>query len=131
MRGFLDRLRPFAPLLLRLALAGLFVAYGARLIIRELPGMETAVIGWGLPKWIAKAGAWTLLAGGALIGIGFTRLAAFACAFVTAFLLWKTKLQAGWQGGLDLPVLALAGCLSLLLSGAGRLSLDRRFFGGS
>ncbi len=129
MRAFLERLRPIAPLTLRVALALVFCVYGARLVFREMPQFREAVVSWHLPKWIAYAGAWSALVGGALIGVGFlTRLAAFACAAFTCLILIKTKLHAGWQGGLDLPILALGACISLLLSGAGRLSLDRRLF---
>jgi len=130
MRAFLERLRPFAPIPLRAALAAVFCIYGGKLVLWDIGAFQTLVAGWGLPRWAGTAGAWTTLVGGALLGVGFmTRLAALACAVITGAILFKTKLDTGWQGGLDLPVAALAGCLSLLCSGAGRLSIDRRLFG--
>ena len=132
MRVFLERLRPFSPLALRLVVAALFCTLGGRLIFREMATFQTAISGWSLPRWVGFAAAWSLLAGGALIGIGLlTRLSAFACAAFIALLLVKTHLH-GWQSlGLPLLGLSLATCISLLLSGAGRLSLDRRLFGGA
>ncbi|MSP60518.1 MAG: DoxX family protein [Myxococcales bacterium] len=131
MRAFLERLRPFSPLVLRLAVAAIFCVYGARVVFREMAQFQVAVAGWHLPRWFGFAAAWSALVGGGLCGIGFlTRPAALLCATFAGFMLWKTKLHAGWQGGLDLPVLAIAACVALLLSGAGRLSLDRRLFGG-
>jgi uncharacterized membrane protein YphA (DoxX/SURF4 family) len=130
MRAFLDRVRPFAPLTLRIGIAAVFCVYGARLIFKEMAQFHAAVAGWELPRWVGHAGAWSAFLGGALIGVGFlTRLAAFVCAAFAALLLVKTKLHAGWQGGLDLPVLALGGLISLVLSGAGRCSFDHHLFG--
>ncbi len=132
MRAFLERLGPFAPLALRLAVAALCCAYGGKLVFRDMAALHAAVAGWALPKWMAAAAAWTLLVGGALLGIGFLgRLAALAVGACVTLLLVKTRLH-GWQG-IDLATLSLlfAACLSLVLSGAGRLSLDRRLFGGA
>jgi len=132
MRAFLERLRPLAPVTLRLALAAILCAYGGRLVFKEMPQFREAVVSWHLPKWFAYAGGWAALVGGALIGVGFlTRLAAFLCAVFTAVILIKTKMHAGWQGGLDLPILVLGALISLFLSGAGKLSLDRRLFNRS
>jgi uncharacterized membrane protein YphA (DoxX/SURF4 family) len=132
MRAFLERLRPFAPLVLRLAVAALFCAYGGRLAFKQMGDLQTAVAAWSLPRWMGYSMAWTVLAGGAFIGLGFlARLAAFLCAACIALLLVKTRMH-GWQS-LDLPLLSLslAACLSLVLSGAGRLSIDRRLFSGA
>jgi uncharacterized membrane protein YphA (DoxX/SURF4 family) len=130
MRAFLDRLRPFAPLTLRLTIAAVFCVYGGRLLFKEKEAFLTAVVGWGFSRWVGHAAMRSALAGGALIGLGFlTRDAAFLCTVFAAFMLIKTKLHAGWQGGLDLPILALGGLISLVLSGAGRWSVDHRLFG--
>ncbi len=131
MRAFLERLRPFAPFVLRLAVAALFCLYGGRLVFRDMATLQTAVAGWSLPRWLGHAAAWTLLVGGALLALGLlTRLAALLVGACIVLLLVKTHLH-GW-GGLEPPLLtlALAICVSLLLSGAGRPSIDRRLFGG-
>jgi uncharacterized membrane protein YphA (DoxX/SURF4 family) len=132
VRALLERVRPFAPLTLRLAIAAVLCTYGGRVLFREMAQFHAAVATWGLPRWVGHAAVWSAFLGGALIGVGFlTRLAAFACTLFTALILIKTKLHAGWQGGLDLPVLALGALVSLVLSGAGRWSLDHRLFGRS
>jgi uncharacterized membrane protein YphA (DoxX/SURF4 family) len=108
-------------------------SFGARLLLqgKALDEFTTQVLAWHLPKWFAQAAAWTALVGGALLGLGFlTRIAALACAVVTGVILVKAKLPGGWQDGMQLSLIALAGCLSLALSGAGRFSVDRRLFGG-
>ena len=131
MRAFLERLRPFAPISLRVALAVLCCLYGYRLLLRELAAFQGQVTAWGFPKWVGNATAWGFLGGGAMLGLGLaTRLAAFVIAVAVIFLTVQTKLHSGYWGGLDLPSFTVAACLSLLLSGAGRFSLDRRFFGG-
>lgn len=129
MRALAERLRPFAPLTLRLALGAILAVYGGRLVFKEMGTFQAAVAGWHLPRWFGYLAAWSALVGGALLAVGLlTRFAAFLCVVFTGFILVKTKLHAGWQGGLDLPLLVIGGLVSLFLSGAGRLSLDERVF---
>lgn len=113
-------------------MAALLCAYGGRLVFKEMGAFHTAVASWSLPRWVGFAAAWSLLAGGALLGVGFlTRIAALLCGAVVALVMVKTHLH-GWQM-LDPPLAGLlfGACLSLLLSGAGRVSIDRRLFGGT
>ena len=130
MRAFLERLRPLAPLSLRLVLAGLAVTFAMGKVFHGMGDFTRQVTGWGLKAWWAQALAWGSLVSGFFLVLGvFTRLAALVFGAVTVVLLWKTRLHAGWGGGLDLPVLTLAACLSVALSGAGRASIDERFGG--
>ncbi len=130
MRAFFERLRPFAPLPLRLALAVLLCVYGYKLVTRDLASYQAQILAWHLPKWVAPAGAWSALVGGTLLGLGFlTRLAGFGCALFPAAILLRANLHSPIDGGIDRAVLILAGCIALFLSGAGRFSLDRKFFG--
>ena len=130
MRAFLERLRPFAPLALRLVLAAMAITFSMSKVFRGMGDFTKQVTAWGLPPVWAQVLAWGSLASGFLMVLGFmTRLGAFALGAVTVIILWKTKLHSPWAGGLDFPALTLAACLSLLLSGAGRPSLDARLFG--
>jgi uncharacterized membrane protein YphA (DoxX/SURF4 family) len=88
------------------------------------------VVAWHLPKWVAYVSAWSALAGGALIGVGFlTRFFALVAGLFACGILIKAKWHSGYLGGLDMPILALGICISLLLSGAGKLSVDHKLFG--
>lgn len=137
MRMFLERLRPFAPLSLRLMAGALFILFGAQKVLwGGLPAFQTQVGAWTLPHWLtphhlALGLGWGALVGGGLVVVGLmTRFAALVLAAILTLLTVKLKLHAPLQGGLDLPLLQLAACISLMLSGAGRFSADRRFFGG-
>jgi uncharacterized membrane protein YphA (DoxX/SURF4 family) len=134
MRAFLERLRPFAPVPLRLLLAAIFILspYGlAKLAPATMAGFKTGMAAWGLPPWMAPAIAWAGVVGGALLFFGFmTRLAALVLCALTVLLVVKTQMHASFVGGLDFPALRAVVCLSLVLSGAGRFSIDRRIFGG-
>src|SRR5437016_367892 len=139
MRAFLDRLRPYAPLSLRLVLGALAISFALgklayhrpidRRLAFGLVDFYKEVTAWGLRPWLAPLLAWGSLAGGVMLILGFlARFGALACAAVTVLVIVKTKLHAGFAGGLDFPLLTLAGCLSVLLSGAGRPSVDARLF---
>lgn len=129
MRAFLERLRPWAPLTLRLILAVIFVYHGQVHVFDGRDKFVGLVKGMGFPLWMATLAAWSELAGGALMGLGLlTRVAALMCAGVMMVAVFKVHLHQGWSG-LEFPLLCLAGCISLLLSGAGRLSVDNKIAG--
>ena len=132
MRAFLIRMRPWSPLLVRFALAAICFAHAWTKLGGGMANYTAWVTdGLHLPRWTAFFAVWTGFAGCALLGLGFlTRLVSLAVAAVAVVIVFKVKLHSGFAGGLELPLLALAASLSLVLSGAGRLSLDRRFFGG-
>ena len=131
MRDFLDRLRPYAPLSLRLLLAALAITFSMSKVFHGMGDFTKQVVSWGLkPQW-AQVLAWGALTSGFLLILGFmTRLAALVLAAVTVVVVIKTKLHSGWNGGLDFPLLMIAACLSVALSGAGRPSVDARITGG-
>ena len=128
MRNFLERLRPFAPLTLRLVLAAILIYYGGHKVLRGMGDYTKYVTSLRLPRWVAPASAWAELIGGSLLGIGFlARLAAVVCAAAIIAVDINGKLHAGFSA-LELALLSLGACLSILLSGAGRLSIDNRLF---
>ena len=132
MRAFLDRLRPFAPLGLRVMLGVMAISFSMGKVFHGMTAFRAEVLAWGFKaQWAAPALAWSSLACGFLLLLGFaTRLAALVLIGVTAIVVVKTKLHAGFSGGLDFPLLTVAACLSLALGGAGRPSVDARIIGG-
>jgi len=138
MRMFLERLRPYAPLSLRLIVGAIFMLLGSKLVLHGgIVALRDQVTAWHLPaflkpQYVALAIGWGALVGGALVALGFlTRAAGFVLAAIVVLTVVKTKMSAPFVGGLDMPLLQLAAAVSIVLSGAGRLSLDRRFFGGA
>ena len=129
LRAFLARLRPYAPLALRLMIGVLFLRYGVPKL-RGMGDLVKQVADWKLPHWVAPALAWGSVAGGGALILGLlTRLAALALAAASCLIIVKAKLHGPFDGGLDLPLLTLAGCVSLALSGAGRPSIDAKVMG--
>lgn len=133
MRAFLSRLRPYAPLFLRLMIGVIAISFSMGKVMHGMGAFIGQVsapvdkLGWGLPVWVAKAVAWGSLVSGFLLILGFaSRFAALALGVITALILWKTKLHAGFSGGIDFSLLILCGCVSLMLSGAGRPSIDAK-----
>jgi putative oxidoreductase len=139
MRMFLERLRPYAPLTLRLVVGAVFILFGMHKVLQG--GMDPyvkTVTTWGLPaffqpKYVGMGIGWGSFVGGILVAAGlFTRVAALILTGILVLVTLKTKLHAPYvfEGTLDVPAMQLAATISLVLSGAGRFSLDRRFFGG-
>jgi putative oxidoreductase len=127
-----------APLPLRLA-AGASLCYDGyqKLFVDSIDEWVTTVSTFGLPEsdLVAQIMAWGMLAGGALLILGFlTRLAALVNAVTFFIIIWKITLAGDIVGNLQLrfagpdgyvlPMMVFAACLALLLSGAGALSVD-------
>jgi putative oxidoreductase len=134
-------------LVLRLALAVVFVAHGSHLLFGAWPGPGQGPGGLSHEaEFYAAAGltpamplailAGTVqLAGGLLIGLGwFARWAAAALAIDVGIGLWQLHLKWGFflnysnaagQGhGIEYTVMLIGALLALILAGAGDLSID-------
>lgn len=136
-----------APLPLRLAVGAVFLqaGYGKLFGDQGFQGFVDLVKTFDLPypEILAQVAAWGELAGGALLVLGFvTRLAALVNAGTMAVAIWKVKLGtdivAGLQNnfnntevGYQFPLLMMAGCLALLFTGGGMLSVDGMLMGRS
>lgn len=131
----------FAPLFIRLGIAVVFMAHGSQKVLGAYggPGFKAFISGntpfsFMRPAWLwLGAAALSELVGGLLIGIGFlTRIAAFflACTMLTAVVgvHWPNFFMS--NRGLEYPLALLAMSLSLLVSGAGMVSVDRAISGG-
>jgi putative oxidoreductase len=87
---------------------------------------------WGWPYPVAWAWIVVLVEtfGGLLIIVGlFTRISAalIACVMVAAIL--QVRLASGFIGGFELDFTLLMVALALVITGAGRLSVDRDVLG--
>jgi len=127
------------PLLLRLALAAIFIFHGFHLVGAE--GHE-----WGA-AWMNKqaeaqgrppppvplqlAVAWGQLIGGVALAIGFlTRLAALGIIAIMAGAIALVHWPNGFdvtKGGFEYNMLIIAVCIVLVLQGGGNVAVDRFF----
>ncbi len=121
------------PLLLRLALAAIFIFHGLDLV----GGPDKQ---WGAswnktseapPAAAQLAVAWGELIGGIALGIGFlTRLAALGIIAIMAGAIATVHWPNGFdirQGGYEYNVAIIAVCLCLVLGGPGPFAVDRFF----
>ncbi|MDJ0770081.1 MAG: DoxX family protein [Ilumatobacter sp.] len=125
----LDRLRPAAPLMLRLALGVIFFWHGVDKFDTGISNVEGAFDGWGVPVpgLAAPLTAVTEIIAGAMLIIGLaTRLAASALAAVMVGSLLFVKLEDGLLGAAELDLALLAGLLALVVTGPGWLSVDEQ-----
>ncbi len=119
---------------LRLALAALFLAHGSQKVLGSFGGKglgawvsNPAPFGFMRPAWLwMGAAAFAELIGGVLILLGLlTRVGAFfiACIMITAIagVHWPSFFA---PRGMEFPMMILAVCLALLISGGGQLSVD-------
>ncbi len=134
---------------LRLALATVFIAHGAHILFGLWPGPGIGTGGLDLTSQsfsaIGLTPAFPLavlvgvieLAGGILLAIGwFTRIAAPLLAIITCVAIWKTQWAYGfflnWTGvadrgqGYEYSVLLLGALVCLALTGGGEWSIDGR-----
>ncbi len=128
-----------APLLLRLALAAIFIYHGLNLVGGE--GNQ-----WGatwMNKMAAQSGAeppappvqlaaaWGQLIGGIALAVGFlTRLAALGIIVIMAGAIALVHLPNGFditKNGYEYNMLIIVVCVILVLGGAGNVAVDRFF----
>jgi putative oxidoreductase len=122
------------PVLLRLALAAIFIYHGSALV--GGPDNE-----WGAhwakfenapPQAAQLAVAWGELLGGIALGLGFlTRLAAVGIIVIMAGAIATVHWPHGFditKGGFEYNFAIIMMCLALLLGGPGPVSSDRLLF---
>jgi putative oxidoreductase len=131
---FLDRLRPFTLLVLRLMLALLFIYHGYPKIEHGISGAEQYMVSVGLPAYCAYIAVTLEIGGGVLLVLGlFTRPVALLLAIEMGIAMWKVDMVHGVKAVPEYQfALALgASALALASFGAGSISMDHAFFGGS
>ena len=120
-------------LLLRLALGTVLMVHGwAKLCGPVGTPLGFNIDGWGWPYPVFWAWAVALVEffGGLFIVVGFfTRFAAACIAGVMAVAILKVKHASGFVGGFEFDFALLMIALALVLSGGGRMSVDRDVLG--
>jgi putative oxidoreductase len=113
----LNRLQPFALLVLRLVLGAIMIAHGYKKVFGGFHGHQQFVGSLGIPGWMAYLSTATEFFGGIAIVLGlFTRFVALAFLIEMAVVIvkvhWKNGLTG--QGGYEFP-LALAAIAFALM----------------
>lgn len=128
----------YSALLLRIPVGIIFMAHGAQKLFGAYGGaglqgaaawMESMGLSPGLLMALL-AGAAELFGGLALCLGLLTRPAAFALGFTMLVAIFTVHVEHGLfmsNNGYEFALALLAACISLLLSGAGKFSLDARF----
>lgn len=124
---FLDALRPYMPLVVRLALGFLLVAHGLDKFETGLGNVGDAFDGWGvpLPDISATFVAVFEVIGGIALLIGIaTRFVALVMIGVLVGAMVFVKFEMGVLGGYETDLAYIAGLASLVATGAGTISAD-------
>lgn len=129
---FLERLRPFTLLVLRIAVGIIFIYHGYDKYHHGLAATKAMMGGNGLPEYLGYLAIGLELFGGALLLLGFlTRPIGALLAIEMAVALMKVHLPHGLTRvpGYELPLALCVSSLALATFGAGKASLDYAFFG--
>ena len=120
--NFLNRLQPFALLVLRLVLGAIMIAHGYKKVFGGFHGHQQFVSSLGIPGWMAYLSAGTEFFGGIGVVLGVaTRF--FALAFMIEMAVaivkvhWKNGLMA--QGGYEFPLALATIAFALMCFGGG------------
>jgi putative oxidoreductase len=123
---------PYGPAVLRLAVGAIFIAHGAQKLFGVWGGgpAETAAslteLGLSPAYPLALLIGVVELIGGLMLVIGaFTLVAALALAIDVGAVAWKAYVPGDYLVN-AFPLLLIASLVSLMLTGAGAFSIDRR-----
>ena len=125
----LNRGQSWGSLALRLALALSLIHHGYQKVFTHdaLHHFTHYVAALGVPGWLGYVSAFTELVGGILILFGlFTRVAAIFVTVNMLVALFAVAIHHGYNSYSYVAALA-AIAIMLIFSGAGALSLDRKF----
>ena len=120
--NFLNRLQPFALLVLRLALGAIMIAHGYKKVFGGFHGHQEFVSSLGIPGWMAYLSTATEFFGGIAIVLGVaTRFFALAFIIEMAVAIWKVHFKNGFtgQGGYEFPLAMVAIAFALMCFGGG------------
>jgi len=139
-----QRFSPWAPLVIRLALGIIFIAHGGQKLFGLWGGaglsatIETFEKNMGIPPPLTVIAAAAELFGGIALVVGLlTRAASLSLGIVMVVAIFQAHLSHGffinWEQapgrghGIEYNIALLSMCGALLISGPGKLSLDRLF----
>jgi len=131
--NFLNRLQPFAQLVMRLAIGAILIAHGYHKIFGGFHHHMDMVASLGLPVWMAYLSAGTEFFGGIALVLGvFTRFFALAVLIEMSVAIWKVHLKNGLtgQGGCEFPLAIATIALALLCFGGGPWGFSFPSLGG-
>jgi putative oxidoreductase len=129
---FMNSLRPLGLLVLRLALALIFIYHGYPKLVHADAGMREFFVQHGLPAYFVSVAGILECFGALLLFLGlFTRPAALLLAGEMAVAIWKVH---GSLGALvvkeyEFPLIVATACFALATTGAGAVSFDHLFLG--
>ncbi|MBI4738359.1 DoxX family protein [Candidatus Woesearchaeota archaeon] len=123
---YLEPYKQWGKVPLRLVLGGGFVAHGL-VKFMSLAATVGFFAGMGFPAGTAQFVAAVEVLGGAMLVLGlFTRWAAAVLTVLLLVAIAKVKGAMGWMGGWELDAVYIAGLLSLLVTGGGKVwNLER------
>lgn len=127
----LNAMQPLGLLLLRAALAIIFIYHGYPKLAHPAGG-QAFYIQHGLPGYFLYISGVLELFGGVLLAIGlFTRAAALLVTIELGMMLWKTHAGGNYYavGSYELPLALAAASFALATTGAGTASIDHLAFG--
>jgi putative oxidoreductase len=113
----LNKLQPFALLVLRLVLGAIMIAHGYSKVFGGFHHHMDMVGSLGLPRWMAYLSTGTEFFGGIAIVLGlFTRVFALAFLIEMSVAIWKVHFKHGLTGqmGYEFPLALAAISLTLL-----------------
>jgi len=120
--NFLNRLQPFALLVLRLVLGTIMIAHGYPKVFGGFHHHMEFVGSLGLPRWMAYLSTGTEFFGGIGIVLGvFTRYCSLAFLIEMGVVIWKVHFKNGMtgNGGYEFPLAMAAIGFALLCFGGG------------
>src|ERR1017187_10611400 len=104
---FLNRLQPFAQLVMRLVLGAIMIAHGYHKVWGGFHHHMDMVGSLGLPRWMAYLSTGTEFFGGIAIVLGLlTRFVSLAIVIEMGVAIWKVHFKNGLmgQGGYEFPM---------------------------
>ncbi|MFZ0298120.1 MAG: DoxX family protein [Candidatus Sulfotelmatobacter sp.] len=124
---YLDRLQPFALLVMRLALGAVMFVHGYHKVFGGLHHHADLVASLGLPRWSGYLSAFTEFLGGLLVLLGlFTRVAALGICIDLSVAIAKVHFHNGLtgNGGYEFPLALAALAFALIFFGGGPIAFD-------
>jgi putative oxidoreductase len=129
---FLNGIQPLSLLILRVALAVIFIYHGYPKLVHADAGMREFFILHGLPAYFVTVAAILETFGGLLLLLGlFTRPAALLLAGEMFVAIWKVHSVHGVMAvkEYEFPLALATACFVLATTGAGTVSFDNLMLG--
>lgn len=132
--NFLNRLQPFAQLVMRLVLGAILIAHGYGKVFKAFHHHMDMVASLGLPPWMAYLSTGTEFFGGIALVLGlFTRFFSLAVLIEMSIVIWKVHFKNGLTGpgGFEFPMALGTIALALMSFGGGPWAFSLPSLGGS